>query len=89
MKTLSQRLFDLASGEYFDGAALREAYESELLSDCEKRVLSRYMHGSELRSDWFSIQDIAIKLNQDRKPCFFDEMLGNPLQSLNNLTIRG
>lgn len=64
MKTLSQRLSDLAAGQYFDGAALREAYESALLSDCEKRVLSRYMHGSELRTDWFSIQDIAIKLNE-------------------------
>jgi hypothetical protein len=64
MKTLSERLSDLACGNYFDGAALREAYESELLADCEKRVLSRYMHGSELNSDWFSLQDIAIKLDQ-------------------------
>jgi hypothetical protein len=31
----------------------------------------------------------ATFTNEDRKPCFFDEMLGNPLQNLNKLTIRG
>jgi len=62
MKTLSQRLFDLAQGFYFDGAALRLAHESDIVTEAEKRVLSRYMHGAELSADRFRLQDIAIKL---------------------------
>jgi len=64
MKKLSVRLYEIASNINFDAGALRQAYENEALSESDKQVISRYMHGSELRSDWFSLQDIAIKLNK-------------------------
>lgn len=64
MKTLSKRLYDLAQGEYFDGAALRLAYENDNVTNKDRHVLSRYMHGAELCNDRFRLQDIAIKLQE-------------------------
>lgn len=63
MKTLSQRLQDVAQGEYFDGEALRMAYNSDLLSDGDKKVIARYMHGSEMSNDRFRLQTIVINLD--------------------------
>lgn len=67
MKKLSQRLQDVAQGEYFDGQALRMAYDSDLLSEGDKKVIARYMHGSEMSFDRFRLQTIVIKLNESHK----------------------
>ncbi len=59
---LSDKLNAIAAGSAFYGEALRAAYETETVSEKDKQILSRYMHGSELSSDRFRLQDLAIKL---------------------------
>ena len=59
---LSKELFNIAQGVSFNGSALREAYESETTTTAnDRQMLSRYMHGAELRSDRFRLQDLAIE----------------------------
>lgn len=60
---LSHRLQNIADGVYFDGGALREAYDLEhTTTSIDMRMLSRYMHGSELSADRFRLQDLVIQL---------------------------
>ena len=65
MKTLAEKLQATAQGAAFYGEALREAYELPYLTYNEKHTIHRYMHGAELRSDRFRLQDIAIMVDQD------------------------
>ena len=61
---LSHKLQDISDGNYFDGAALWEAYNLDhTTTENDIRVLSRYMHGAELSSDRFRLQDLAIQLH--------------------------
>ena len=62
MKTLADKLDDIAMGNYFDGAALWEAYEHEKVTCNDKKIIMRYMYGAELSCDRFRLQDIAINL---------------------------
>jgi len=62
---LSDKLHAIASGSCFYGEALWTAYESEnITTENDKRLISRYMHGSELMSDYFDMQDLANRFAQ-------------------------
>lgn len=59
---LSDKLNAIANADCFYGEALRLAYESETITtNKDKYMLSRYMHGAELTTDRFRLQDLAIK----------------------------
>jgi hypothetical protein len=59
---LSDKLNAIANADCFYGESLYAAYESEIITtEKDKRVLSRYMHGSELTADRFHLQDLAIR----------------------------
>jgi hypothetical protein len=59
---LSDKLNAIAFGSCFYGEALRLAYKSETITtNKDKYMLSRYMHGAELTTDWFRLQELAIK----------------------------
>lgn len=61
---LSNKLNAIASGESFYGNALYQAIElDDILTTEDKRMLHRYMHGSELTADRFRLQDLVIKLS--------------------------
>lgn len=61
---LSQRLQNIADGVYFDGEALRLAYELEhSTTSNDRQMLSRYMHGAEVSSDRFRLQDLIVELS--------------------------
>lgn len=60
---LSHRLQNITDGVYFDGMALREAYDLEHTTTANDiQMLSRYMHGCELSGDRFRLQDLVIQL---------------------------
>jgi len=44
--------------------ALRTAYESEVLDDEDRQVLSRYLEGGQISMDHIRLQVIAIKLKE-------------------------
>jgi hypothetical protein len=58
---LSDKLNAIANDDCFYGESLYAAYESEIANEIDKRVLSRYMHGSQLSLDRFHLQDLAIR----------------------------
>ena len=59
---LSNELNNIAQGYSFNGKALREAYDSETITTTnDRQMLSRYMHGAELSSDRFRLQDLAMQ----------------------------
>jgi hypothetical protein len=59
---LSDKLNAIANADCFYGESLYAAYESEIITtEKDKRVLHRYMHGSELSADRFYLQDLAIR----------------------------
>lgn len=59
---LSIELQNIAQGDSFNGASLREAYDSESVTTAnDRQMLSRYMHGAELSSDRFRLQDLAVQ----------------------------
>jgi hypothetical protein len=63
---LSDKLNAIAAGSRFYGEALWTAYESEkVTTEKDKHTISRYMHGSELMSDYFDLQDLAIRFAQE------------------------
>lgn len=60
---LSEKLNAIANADCFYGKALYSAYELDnIVNEKDKRMLHRYMHGAELRTDRFRLQDLAIKL---------------------------
>jgi hypothetical protein len=63
-KNLSWDLFNIALGHGFNAAALRAAYTNKALDIYDKRVLTRYLEGSQLSTDHLNLQTIAIKLNE-------------------------
>ena len=61
---LSDKLNAIANADCFYGEALYAAYEFDnVVTEKDKRVLHRCMHGAELSSDRFRLQDIAIKFS--------------------------
>ena len=67
-KNLANRLDGIALGNFYDGEALRIAYELEkIITHNDRQVLSRYMHGSETQEDRFKLQQICINLREVKK----------------------
>ena len=61
---LSHRLQNIADGVYFDGGALREAYDLEHTTTANDiQMISRYMHGAEVTADRFRLQDLIVQLS--------------------------
>ena len=61
---LSHRLQNIADGVFFDGGALREAYDLEHTTTANDiQMLSRYMYGSEVTMDRFRLQDLVAELS--------------------------
>tara|TARA_R110000868_G_scaffold66343_2_gene197646 strand:- start:2062 stop:2277 length:216 start_codon:yes stop_codon:yes gene_type:complete len=63
-KNLSWALFDIALGHGYNAQTLQAAYDSKALDIYDKRVLTRYLEGSQLSTDHLNLQSIAIKLNE-------------------------
>lgn len=61
-KQIASELGRTALGESYFGNALYVAMDIPALTQDEKRLLHRYLHGSELSMDHVKLQDLAMKI---------------------------
>jgi len=61
---ITKKLIKTALGESYYGDALHDAMDFPCVTEEEKRCLHRYMHGSELNGDHWTLQHIAHKIMQ-------------------------
>lgn len=61
-KQIAKELQATAQGDAYYGNALYVALDFPFLTQKEKACLHRYLHGSELTSDRFQLQDLAIRV---------------------------
>jgi hypothetical protein len=63
---IAQELEQTAQGCAYYGNALYVAMDIPVADEADKRMLHRYLHGSELLTDRFLLQDLAIKIRKQR-----------------------
>lgn len=64
LKQIARELRATASGEAYYGNALYVAMDMPGLTDAERRLILRWLDGSQSGTDRFRLQDVAIKLHQ-------------------------
>ena len=63
---IAHELEQTAQGYSYYGNSLYVALDIPVATDADKRMLHRYLHGSELSTDRIRLQDLAIRIRQQR-----------------------
>ena len=63
---IAHELEQTALGNSYYGNSLYVALDMPVATDADKRMLHRYLHGSELDTDFMRLQDLAIRIRQQR-----------------------
>ena len=65
-KQIAHELDQTALGHSYYGNSLYVALDMPVADKADKEMLHRYLHGSELLTDRYVLQQLAIKIRQQR-----------------------
>ena len=66
MKVLADKLDDIALGKQWSESTLVESLDLSFLNQLDKVVITRYINGSQINMDHIRLQDVAIKIRNNR-----------------------